>query len=129
VELPGRSRGPITPAATPAAEFLASSYTFTAGAGAVGDKPTVAATFSLAQNYPNPFNPSTRVEYSIPTGSLVTIKVFDILGREVATLVNEQKAAGSYTATFDASNLANGTYIYKIQAGNFTDTKKMTLLK
>ena len=120
---------PAIPAATPAAEFLASSYTFTAGAGAVGDKPTVAATFSLAQNYPNPFNPSTRVEYSIPTGSLVTIKVFDILGREVATLVNEQKAAGSYTATFDASNLANGTYIYKIQAGNFTDTKKMTLLK
>lgn len=120
---------PVVPAATPASEMFVASYTFTAGASAVGDQPTVAAKFSLAQNYPNPFNPSTRVEYSIPTGSLVTIKVFDILGREVATLVNEQKAAGSYTATFDASNLANGTYIYKIQAGNFTDTKKMTLLK
>jgi hypothetical protein len=85
--------------------------------------------FVLGQNYPNPFNPGTIIEYSIPRNSFVTLKVYDVLGREVATLVNGERTAGSYTAQFDATNLANGTYLYKLQAGNYTETKKMVVLK
>lgn len=93
------------------------------------------AKFSLEQNYPNPFNPSTTIKYSIPdvgTGlavSNVTLKVFDVLGNEVATLVNEVKPAGNYKVEFNASNLATGVYYYKIIAGDFVQTKKMILLK
>ena len=85
--------------------------------------------FVLEQNYPNPFNPSTSIRYSIPKTSLVILKVYDILGREVATLVNEEKPIGTYQINFDASSLASGIYFYKIQAGSFTQTKKMILLK
>ena len=85
--------------------------------------------YSLEQNYPNPFNPSTTIKYSIPTTSIVSIKVYDILGREVATLVNEQKTAGNYSVQFNGNNLASGVYLNKIQSGNFVDTKKMILLK
>ncbi|MCU0413578.1 MAG: T9SS type A sorting domain-containing protein, partial [Ignavibacteriaceae bacterium] len=84
---------------------------------------------SLSQNYPNPFNPSTRIEYSIPQSGLVTIKIYDILGREVATLVNEEKQRGVYSISFDATGLASGIYFYRIQFGNFVQTKKLTLLK
>ena len=93
-------------------------------------------TFSLEQNYPNPFNPSTKIKYSIPSvtlsgveGSQVTLKIYDILGNEVATLVNENKPAGNYEINFDAKNLTSGTYFYKLQAGSFIETKKMTLIK
>jgi hypothetical protein len=85
--------------------------------------------YSLEQNYPNPFNPSTVINYSIPKTSMVKISVFDILGREVMTLVNGTKQPGSYNVEFDASNLASGVYIYKLQSGDFTDTKKMLLIK
>jgi hypothetical protein len=85
--------------------------------------------FSLSQNYPNPFNPSTEIKYSIPKSGLVTLKVYNILGQEVATLVNQGQQSGSYTVNFDASRLASGIYMYRIQAGNFSQTKKMTLLK
>jgi hypothetical protein len=85
--------------------------------------------FSLSQNYPNPFNPTTNIEYTIPEASFVQIKVFDILGNEVATLVNEEQSAGTYRADFTANNLASGLYIAKLQAGNYTKTIKMTLLK
>jgi hypothetical protein len=85
--------------------------------------------FSLFQNYPNPFNPSTNIEFRIADFGLVTLKVYDILGREIATLVNEEKNAGTYTVTFNASNLASGIYYYQIRAGNFVQTKKMILLK
>jgi hypothetical protein len=85
--------------------------------------------FRLGQNYPNPFNPATKIQYSIPASSFVTLKVFDVLGREVATLVNGEQGAGSYSADFDATNLADGPYFYRIQAGNFSETKKMMLLK
>jgi hypothetical protein len=85
--------------------------------------------FALKQNYPNPFNPTTVIEYSIPSQSLVSIKVFDMLGREVQTLVNETKNAGSYVVNFNASSLPSGAYFCKIVAGNFTDTKKMILVK
>jgi len=85
--------------------------------------------FSISQNYPNPFNPSTLIEYSLTTESFVDLKVYDILGNEVAVLVNEEQNAGAYRANFNASGLASGLYIAKITAGNFSKSIKMTLLK
>jgi len=85
--------------------------------------------FSLSQNYPNPFNPSTNIEYSVPSSEYVSLKVYDILGNLVATLVNEKKEAGKYKVTFNASNLASGLYFYKIQAGSFNQVRKMLLIK
>ena len=86
-------------------------------------------TFSLSQNYPNPFNPSTSIKFSIPEASNVVLKVYDILGSEVAVLVNEKVQAGNYTVKFDASQFASGMYIYSIKAGEFNVSKKMMLLK
>ena len=83
----------------------------------------------LSQNYPNPFNPTTKIKYQIPTGGIVSLKVYDVLGREVAALVNEEKPTGSYVVEFDASNLASGVYFYSLQTGNFIQTKKMILLR
>ena len=85
--------------------------------------------FALNQNYPNPFNPSTNIEFSIRTTGFTTLKVFDLLGREVATLVSELKSPGTYTALFDASKLSSGIYFYTLKVGNFTATKKMLLVK
>jgi hypothetical protein len=85
--------------------------------------------FSLNQNYPNPFNPSTTIEFQLPKETFVTLKVYNILGKEVASLVNEQKAAGVHKINFDASVLPSGLYIYKISTGNFEQTRKMLLLK
>jgi hypothetical protein len=85
--------------------------------------------FNLSQNFPNPFNPSTNIKYSVSQLSTVEIKVFDILGSEVATLVNEEKEPGVFTVTFDASTFASGVYFYQLKAGEFISTKKMILLK
>ena len=85
--------------------------------------------YLLFQNYPNPFNPSTKISYSIKKGGFVTLKVYDVLGKEIATLVNENKPAGFYEVDFNASPLTSGMYIYKIQSGSFTDVKKMLLTK
>jgi hypothetical protein len=85
--------------------------------------------FSLYQNYPNPFNPSTRIWYGIPKRSFVSLKVFDILGNEIVTLFNEEKQAGNYEITWYASSLPSGIYFYRLQAGDFIQTKKMILLK
>ena len=85
--------------------------------------------FTLSQNYPNPFNPSTSIEYSVPTNEYVTLKVFDMLGREVATLVNQEMNPGNYKVQFDASNLSSGIYFYKISSGTYNKTMKMLLLK
>ena len=85
--------------------------------------------YLLAQNYPNPFNPVTNIRYAISDRQFVTLKVFDVLGNEVAILVNGEKPAGEYTVKFDASNLASGVYIYKIRAGEFTQSKKLVLMK
>jgi hypothetical protein len=89
--------------------------------------------FELSQNYPNPFNPSTKIKYSIPnvgSGLAQTVlKVYDVLGNEVAILVNEYKPAGSYEVTFDASSLSSGIYFYKLHSGTFFETKKMLLIK
>lgn len=85
--------------------------------------------FALLQNYPNPFNPTTTIEFSIPKSSIVNLKIFDLLGREVAVLVNEQKPPGTYTVQFDGSRLASGVYFYRLQAENFVQTKKFVLLR
>ena len=83
----------------------------------------------MSQNYPNPFNPSTKLKYSVPQTSRVQIKVYDVLGNEVATLVNEEKPAGVYEANWNAANLSSGVYFYQIKAGNYVETKKMILMK
>ena len=85
--------------------------------------------FTLSQNYPNPFNPSTTIRFQVPNSSFVNLKVYDILGNEVATLVNEEKPAGSYVSVFNAAGLSSGIYFYKLTAGSFVETKKMILLK
>jgi hypothetical protein len=85
--------------------------------------------FALQQNYPNPFNPSTVIVYELPTVSDVVLTVYDMLGREIATLVRQRQAAGRYRATFNAQNLSSGVYLYRLQAGSFVQTKKMMLLK
>ena len=85
--------------------------------------------YNLAQNYPNPFNPVTTIKYSIPTSEFVTVKVYDVLGNQIETLVDEYKLGGSYEVNFDASNLSSGVYFYKIQAGEYINVKKMILLR
>ena len=85
--------------------------------------------YYLSQNYPNPFNPSTNIRFQIPKLSFVNLKVYDVLGREVESLINEEKSAGSYEVEFNSNNLTSGIYFYKIQAGEFSQTKKMILLK
>ncbi|MCK9211828.1 MAG: T9SS type A sorting domain-containing protein [Ignavibacteriaceae bacterium] len=90
---------------------------------------TVPTKFSLSRNYPNPFNPSTTISWQLAASSFVTLKVYDVLGKEVATLVNNELQAGTYSVNFDASNLSSGTYFYELRAGNFIQTKKMLLLK
>lgn len=89
----------------------------------------IPTSYDLAQNYPNPFNPSTTIRYQLPQDGIVTLKIYDVLGSEIATLVNEEKVAGKYEVNFNASSLASGVYIYKIQAGEFVSSKKMMLLK
>ncbi|MBT8382170.1 MAG: T9SS type A sorting domain-containing protein, partial [Ignavibacteria bacterium] len=85
--------------------------------------------FKLEQNYPNPFNPSTTIKYSISTKSFVTLKIFNILGKEMTTIVNKELDAGSYEVEFDAATLNSGVYFYKLEAGSFSETKKMLLMK
>jgi photosystem II stability/assembly factor-like uncharacterized protein len=85
--------------------------------------------YRVFQNYPNPFNPSTTIRYDLPHASRVSLKVYNTLGQEVATLVNDTKAAGVYTVQFDAGRLASGVYFYRLQAGNFVETKKLVVLR
>jgi parallel beta-helix repeat protein len=102
-------------------------YQFLVG---VGENETIHPTeYALYQNYPNPFNPTTTIKYQIPELSFVTIKLFDLLGSEIATLANEEKPIGSYEVVFDATNLPSGVYFYRLQAGSFVETKKMVLMK
>ncbi|MDD5360508.1 MAG: T9SS type A sorting domain-containing protein [Ignavibacteria bacterium] len=90
---------------------------------------TTPVAYALSQNFPNPFNPTTQIKYSIRTNGLVTIKVYDILGKEVTTLVNEVKNAGTHIIDFNGANLSSGTYIYKMESNGFTDVKRMILIK
>jgi hypothetical protein len=85
--------------------------------------------FALLQNYPNPFNPSTNISFNLPSKSFVTLKLFDIIGREVATIVSEEMSAGSYSRQWNAVSMSSGIYFYRLQAGSFIETNKLLLLK
>ncbi|MBK7631516.1 MAG: T9SS type A sorting domain-containing protein [Ignavibacteriales bacterium] len=102
---------------------------------AVKDSPTVVENYeplldyNLGQNFPNPFNPNTKIIWQSPVSEWQTIKVYDVLGNEVTTLVNEERPAGRYEIEFDASKLSSGVYFYQIKVGDFVSTKKMILMK
>ena len=85
--------------------------------------------FYLEQNYPNPFNPSTTIRYSIPSATFVQLKVYNVLGNEIATIINEEQPAGKYKIEYDASILPSGIYLYTLKTNNFSETRKMTLVK
>src|SRR5690606_23697391 len=102
---------------------------FYGGVVDVDDKNITITNFKLNQNYPNPFNPATIIEYSIPNESFVQLKVFDMLGNEISVLVNENQSPGNYKKLFSGENLASGTYLVQLRAGNFVKSFKMTLLK
>jgi hypothetical protein len=96
---------------------------------AVEDYQVVPMVYNLSQNYPNPFNPTTTIQFNLPIESDVTLKVFNVLGQELMTIVSEKMKAGNHLVKFDASKLSSGIYLYQINAGKFTETKKMVLLK
>jgi hypothetical protein len=89
----------------------------------------VVTSYELFANYPNPFNPTTTIRYQLPQAGKASLKIFDILGREVQTLVDEVQISGSYSVNFNASSLASGVYFYRLQSGNFVSTKKMLMVK
>jgi hypothetical protein len=91
--------------------------------------PGLVNTFHLYQNYPNPFNPGTKISYELPVTSFVTLKVYDVLGKDVALLVSERQSAGKYSVDFNARNLTSGVYFYKIEGGDFKEIKRMLLIK
>jgi hypothetical protein len=95
----------------------------------VQDNSSNPSSYNLFANYPNPFNPSTTIKYSIPEASFTTITIYDALGNEVSSLVNETKSAGTYEVEFNAADLSSGIYYYTLQAGSFAQTKKMILIK
>jgi hypothetical protein len=95
----------------------------------VEEEETLPTEYALEQNYPNPFNPTTTFRYSIPTQSKVVIKVYDILGNEIATLIDDEKSVGTYDLTWNAASMPSGVYFYQLKAGDFIQTRKMILLK
>ena len=97
--------------------------------GVISAAPSGPAVFRLGQNYPNPFNPTTVIPYQIPSAQHVTLRVFDVLGREVATLVDGRLDAGPHTAHFDGGNLASGVYLYRLSAGGYTATRRFIITK
>jgi hypothetical protein len=97
--------------------------------GVVKEEKVVPTEYTLEQNYPNPFNPTTQIKFTVPYSVNVSLKVYNMIGQEVATLVNEVKDAGKYTVTFSSNNLPTGTYYYKLNAGDFSEVKKMMLMK
>jgi hypothetical protein len=100
-----------------------------ASTGVKANSTEIVTKFVLSQNYPNPFNPSTTISFAIPSKAYVTLKVFDIMGREVATIVSEELSAGNYSRQWNAANMSSGIYFYRLQAGSYTETKKLVLLR
>jgi hypothetical protein len=117
------SNDPVTPSVVVPVHMIVST---TVG---VEDELFTPLVFNLEQNYPNPFNPSTMIKYSIPELSKVRLTLFNLLGEEVTTLVNEEKIAGNYSVEFNATSLPSGVYFYQLKAGSYIETKKMLLLK
>jgi hypothetical protein len=110
--------------------FFVSSYTFTPPPPSdVQEGGMQPQSFKLEQNYPNPFNPSTVIDYTVGRSGHVTLKVFNLLGQEVATLVNEDRPSGSYQASLNAASLPSGVYVYRLSSGSFSETRKMLLLR
>jgi hypothetical protein len=95
----------------------------------VNDLVSIPNNYSLSQNYPNPFNPTTTIKYAIPERSFVELKVYNALGQEVTTLVNQEQDTGFYEVSIKAAHLSSGVYLYKLKAGTYVETKKMILLK
>lgn len=110
-------------------ELLSSISVFDSIASGIPSSSNMDYSYKLYQNYPNPFNPKTTISFSIPEQSFVTLKIFDVLGNSVARLINEEKPAGNFKIEFNGDNLPSGVYFYRIQSGNFTETKKLILLK
>jgi len=108
-------------------DYLTIKYSQPVGITPIGN--SIPESFKLAQNYPNPFNPTTNINYDLPVSEFVSLKIYDQLGKEVATLVNERQSAGSYRVEFDGSNFSSGIYFYTLSAGEFKETKKMLLVK
>jgi len=108
---------------------IISDYAHTFIISEVKDEINHPVNYSLTQNYPNPFNPKTKIKYQIPELSFITIKIYDVLGSEVAILINEEKPIGSYEVEFDASTLSSGIYFYQLKSGSFVVTKKMIFMK
>ncbi len=108
-----------------------------AGTVDVSDNDYIPSTYSLSQNYPNPFNPTTTIKFDLPADGIITLEIYDILGRKISTLINEHRQAGSYEQVFDASSLSSGVYVYKLQVidpssnsgRSFVQSKKLILLK
>jgi hypothetical protein len=115
-----------TAAGTPNLDYFGCGPTLT---GIVWNQQTSPNTYKLSQNYPNPFNPVTKIDYALPKSGFVTLKVYDMLGREVVNLVSENKTIGNYSVDFNASNLTSGVYFYRLEVNGFVDTKKMMLIK
>jgi hypothetical protein len=108
---------------------FSNTYWFELGpVSAVPVSPPIPETFQLPQNYPNPFNPTTTIQYLVPSIQYVSLKIYDVLGREVASHVGEIKQPGTYTVTWDASGFSSGVYFYRLKAGKYVETKKMILL-
>lgn len=108
-------------------DYVTFKYSQTVGINQVSN--SIAGAFELKQNYPNPFNPVTKINYELPISNYVSLKIFDISGKEVSTLVNQVQTRGSYEVSFDASNLTSGIYFYKLETNSFSATKKMLLVK
>ena len=119
--IPGGSGGLITPNAVVIREVNVSSVP--------GDDDIINKSFMLEQNFPNPFNPRTVISYQLPGTSKVTLKVYNVLGKEITTLVNEELPSGNHEIEFDASALPSGIYFYQLRAINFVETKKMLMIK
>ena len=119
-----RSDGTARPALLWMAQFIQNNPM-----GVEASNSSIPSNYALEQNYPNPFNPATTIRYSIAGTSRVTLRVFDILGRQVRSLVNATQAPGQYAVSFNAQDLSSGVYFYQLSAGSFTETKKLMLLK
>ena len=109
--------------------LLRNIASYAQGVSSVDEHASIPRATALWQNYPNPFNPTTQIRFQIPRSSDVSLKVFDVLGREVTALINERLEAGSHESTFDASGLASGVYFYRLQAGEFVQTKRLLLMR
>jgi len=108
------------------AGYLGADYIIT---GVVGQGPDIPTVFALHQNYPNPFNPSTTIQYDLPEGAIVTLKVYNLLGAEVATLVNREETAGYKSVVWQSPNVASGMYVYRVTAGTNVVAKKLMLIR